>query len=159
MPASSYDVNAPTNATLLNQETFFPTPDWQPMGYHGSFTNLTGKIANFYNGQDYLLTSGMVNWELNQKFKPDSPYSSDGTNVWDDGMPITDSEVSRAFVARSRTKAVGAQSGLGGVINSSVDLQTQFGFGSAFAEHSAEWTRPIQTSRPYYLQVLESIKP
>ena len=166
VPASSYDVNAPTNTTLLNAEVGHPTPDWQPMGYHGVYTNLTGSIVNFYNTNDFFLTSGTilgvpVNWEFNQWLKPDADYGSDGTNVWEyvtgaPNMPITDSEVSRAFVARSRTKAVGAQLGLAGVINGSVDLHAQFGFGQASDEHSAEWTRPIQTSRPYYQQVLRS---
>jgi hypothetical protein len=163
MPASSYDVNAPTNTTLLNAEIGHPTPDWQPMGYHGVYTNLTltGKIVNFYNTNDYLLVSGTVNWEQDQWLKPQSPYGSDGTNVWEyvtgaPNMPITDSEVSRAFVARSRTHAVGAQLGLGGRINSSVDLHTQFGFDKAFNDHSAQWTWPIQTTRPYFQQVLRS---
>jgi hypothetical protein len=121
--------------------------------------------VNFFNTNDFLLASGTilgvpVNWVEDQKLKPDSPYSSDGTNVWEDGdVPVTDSEESRAFVARSRTDAVGAQSGLNGVISSSVNLQAQFGFGSVLADHSAQWTWPIQTSRPYYLQILNSISP
>ena len=58
-----------------------------------------------------------VNWEYNQGLKPDADFGSDGTNVWEyvtgaPNMPITDSEMSCAFVARSRTKAVGAQAGL-----------------------------------------------
>jgi hypothetical protein len=74
-------------------------------------------------------------------------------------MPITDSEVSRAFVARSRTDAIGAQGiGMGetkqGVMNSTLDLVGQLGFGNKKSEHSAEWTRPIQTCYLYYYDVL-----
>ena len=52
LPASAYDVNAPTNADLLSYETSNPTPGWQPMGYDGIYTNLAGRIINFYNPQD-----------------------------------------------------------------------------------------------------------
>jgi hypothetical protein len=171
MPASCYNANAPTNTTLLNAELGHPTPDWQPMGYHGVYTNLPGNIVDFFNTNDFLLTSGTiggvpVNWESDQWLKPDSPYGSDGTNVWEyvtgaPNMPITDSEVSRAFVARSRTWAIGAQAPVSGqtnegVIRFTVDLKAQFGFGNTLSEHSAQWTRPIQTSRPYYQQVLRS---
>ncbi len=64
MPASAYDVNAPTNTTLLDTESSFPTPDSQPMGYHGVYTNLTGKIVNFFNSQDYYLNKWIVNQVL-----------------------------------------------------------------------------------------------
>ena len=164
MPASSYDANAPIDPDLLNQETYFPTPDWQPMGYHGAFTNLTGRIISFYNPVDFALQTGTTwglptNWKQNQTLKPEGPYSSDGIHVWDDGMPVTDTEMSRAFAARSRTDAVGATAGLGGVIKSSVDLNAQFQFGRTLDEHSAQWTRPIQTSYLYYKQVLTQIQP
>ena len=165
--ASAYDMNAPTDTTLLNAEIGNPTPDRQPMGYHGVYTNLSGRIISFYNTGDFALETGtmlgipVANWRANQAIKPDADYGSDGINVWEyvtgaPNMPITDSEVSRAFVARSRSDAVGATAGLGGVINSSIDLNAQFGFGATLSEHSAEWTRPIQTSRPYYQQVLRS---
>jgi len=36
-------------------------------------------------------------------------------------------------------------------------LNAQFGFnGDSVDEHSAQWARPIQTSRPYFQQVLRS---
>jgi hypothetical protein len=64
------------------------------------------------------------------------------------------------MVARSRTSAVGAQGGLGGVLNSSasVDLLGTFGFGKTREEHSAEFSRPIQTVWGYYDQVLRSFR-
>jgi hypothetical protein len=33
LPDSAYDVNAPTNSTLLTLDGAYPTPEWQPMGY------------------------------------------------------------------------------------------------------------------------------
>jgi hypothetical protein len=155
-------VSAPTNTTLLSAENVHPTPDWQPMGYHGAYTNLTGNVVNFFNSQDWALNK----WVANQFIKPDPDYGSDGINVWEylTGAPkrsITDPEVSRAYVAHSRSWAIGAQAPASGqtsegVINSTVDLQAQFGFGNILSEHNAEWTRPIQTSRAYYQQVLRS---
>ena len=69
---------------------------------------------------------------------------------------MTDWQESRAMAARSHTSAVGAQGGLGGVISSSVDLNASFGFGNTRPEHSAEFSRPIQTVFGYYDDVLSS---
>lgn len=163
MPASAYDVNAPTDPDLTGQETFKATPEWQPMGYHGAYTNLTGRIVNFYNPLDKVLGY----WVSDQKyFKPADTYFYDGTYGYqflDPGYRlVTDSQESRAMISRSRTLPFG-QSGPAsahGVIQSAVNLNAQYGFnGDTTDEHSAQWTRPIQTSRPYYIQVLNSIKP
>jgi len=174
MPASSYDVNAATDSTLLTAEALVHTPEWKPMGYHGVYTNMTGTIVSFYNPVDFVL--GI--WKLDQSAgKPDSYanhvlfplapyYSYDGANGWWHGIIyglfssylVTDPQESRAMISRSRTLPVGRQS-TGGVIDSTIDLNEQFGFFDTTAEHSAEWTRPIQTSLPYYQQVLLQIKP
>jgi pimeloyl-ACP methyl ester carboxylesterase len=171
MPASAFDVNAPTNADLVYADTppaGEPTPQWQPMGYRGIYTNLTGQIINFFNTSDYALGW----WVSNQKLsKPDGlpgarNYTSDGTNgyaILDVGLYrlVTDPEECRGMVSRARTFAIGAQGPVSGqttqgVITKSVNLQTQFGFYDTRPEHSAEFTRPIQTVRPYYLQLLRS---
>jgi hypothetical protein len=159
LPASCYDVNAPTNSTLLGQESFIHTPDWQPMGYHGVYTNLTGNIVSFYNSADKVLGYWLDAQEL---FKPSVSYSYNGTNsiyapVFSSIYIVTDPQESRANVSRSRTLPIGAQTDVQGVISSTIDLNAQFGFnGSTTDEHSAQWTRPIQTSRPYYQQILRS---
>jgi hypothetical protein len=166
MPASSYDVNAPTNTSLVSQEVYHPTPEWQPMGYHGAYTNLPGRMVNFYNSQDAVLGYWV---DDQQYFKPADTYSYNGTyglKFLDPGYHlVTDSQESRAMISRSRTLPIGAQ-GLAsgeikeGIISSTVNLNFQFGFnGATTDEHSAQWTRPIQTSRPYYLQILKSINP
>lgn len=186
MPASCYDVQAPTLAKLVAADTppaGEPTPEWTTMGYRGAHTNLVGQIVNYYNALDYALATGAiqpvpglpaipVSWEQNQYLsKPDGlpgarNYTSDGTNgyaVIDVGLfrLVTDSEECRGMVARSRTKAIGALGPVAGqssqgVIGSGVDLNAQFGFGTTRDEHSAEFKRSIQTARPYYLQLLRS---
>jgi hypothetical protein len=163
LPASCYDVNAPTNSTLVGRESFFRTPEWQPMGYHGVYTNLPGNIVNFFNSQDKVLGY----WYDAQKlFKPTISYSYNGTNSIYTGIissyTVTDPQESRSEVSRSRTLSIGAQ-GLAsgetkqGVISSTVDLHAQFGFnGDTTDEHSAQWTRPVQTSLLYYYSVMSA---
>ena len=165
LPASAYDVNAPVDDDIASYEGSRPTPEWQPMGYRGIYTNFTGRIVNFYNPQDGVLNY----WVTDQKLlKPSvyfdtSYYFYNGTNSYFDppfsaNYLVTDPEESRADVSRSRTLPIG-QSGPAsghGVIQSAVDLNANFGFNSDISEHSAQWTRPIQTSRPYFQQVLRS---
>jgi hypothetical protein len=156
-------VNAPTDSTLVGRESYFQTPEWQPMGYHGVYTNRTGNIVNFYNSQDKVLKYW---YDAQVAFKPSISYSYNGTNSVYTGIfssyTVTDPKESRANVSRSRTLSIGQQ-GLAsgetkqGIISSTVDLNAQFGFnGDTADEHSAQWTRPIQTSWGYYDQILES---
>ena len=174
MPASSYDVNALTDSTLLTAEALVHTPEWKPMGYHGVYTNMTGKIVSYYNPQDFVLNiwnadqaAGKPDSYANHVLFPLAPYYSyDGANGWWNGIIyglfssylVTDPQESRAMISRSRTQPVGRQN-TGGVINSTIDLNAQFGFSDTTAEHSAEWTRPIQTCLPYYVQILNTIRP
>jgi len=175
LPASAYDVDAPTSSTLVLYETLLSsTPEWQPMGYHGVYTSLTGRIVNYYNWQDPVLDCWMYDQGLGKPdgyaksvLMPASYYTFDGSDGWHNGiLPfsylVADPQESRAFISRSRTLPIG-QSGPAtahGVIQSGVDLNAQFGFKDSFPDdHSAQWVRPIQTARPYYLQVLDSIKP
>jgi hypothetical protein len=181
MPDSAYDVSAPTDSTLLGWESApgYHTPEWQPMGYRGIYTNFTGRIVNFYNPNDPVLAwwitdqgAGKPNGytehllELIPPLLPvSSYYTYDGANGWYDtalgfgSYQVTDPQESRAMLSRSRTDAIG-QSGpdsAHGVIKSAVDLNANFGFNKAFpADHSAQWTWPIQTTRPYFQQVLTS---
>jgi hypothetical protein len=158
----AYDVGAATYAPFLAQETGTKiTPQWQPMGYQGVYTNLTGRIINFYNPNDPVLSV----WNEDQiDDKPSGYYSYDGTNCWYTDFffishLVTDFQETRSMVSRSRSLSVG-QSGpdtAHGVILSGVNLNTQYNFNDAFpADHSAQWTWPIQTTRPYFQQVLTS---
>src|SRR5262249_41492280 len=52
MPASCYDVNAPTDAELVAADTSPNiTPLWQPMGYRGAHTNISGpgRVLSYFN--------------------------------------------------------------------------------------------------------------
>ena len=160
--ASAYDADTPIYQPFVDKEVGTGiTPEWQPWGYRGIYTNLTGRIVNFYNPQDKVLEI----WKEDQidAKPPQSWYSYDGANCWYTDFffrttLVTDSEETRAMVARARTIAIG-QSGPAsghGVIQSAVDLSARFGFFNIVDEHSAQWNRPIQTSRPYFQQVLTS---
>ena len=162
--ASAFDVNAPTNADLLAAESdISATPNQQPWGYRGVYTNLTmGHIANYYNTNDAFLNL----WTYDQiHFKGVPPqFSYDGTNSYANGVLITDPQYSRAYVARSRSIAIGEQGPtLGqttqGVVKAAVDLHGQFGIGTSGDEHSAFYSRPIQTILPLYAQFLFQIQP
>ena len=152
------------------------------MGYQGIYTNFTGHIVNFYNPLDPVLDYWVTDQEAGKPdgyakhlieeippLVPVSPYYSyDGANGWyntpvgSGGYQVTDPEESRAFISRSLTLPVG-QSGPAsahGVIKAAVDLNANYNFGNSFpGDHSAQWVRPIQTSLPYYQQVLLQIQP
>jgi hypothetical protein len=163
-PASAYHILAPTVPDLVTADFIEPTPEWQPMGYRGIYTNLTG-VINLYNPQDYAL--GI--WVLDQKIsKPDGVagarnYTYDGTNgyaVLDEGLfrVVTDSAESRGMISRSKTLAIGAQGQTSqGATVSSVNLNTEFGFYDVRSEHSAQFNRPIQTVLSYYNLIVDLI--
>jgi Alpha/beta hydrolase len=170
VPASAYDANALTNTDLTSREYGpFITPEWQPLGYHGAYTNLSGgRMVNFYNPSDGVLAI----WLLDQKIvKPSQFYSYDGTDCWYlvDGdfnlyRRVTDTQESRSMISRSRSWPIGMQGPVPpldtqGVINDSVNLFMSYGFYNAVAEHSAEFTRPIQTVWYYYRDLLRAFAP
>jgi hypothetical protein len=174
LPASAYDVDAPTVTILNTAEFAYGTPEWQPMGYRGVYTNFTGRIVNFYNQYDPVLdwwvkdqAAGKPNGYLENILNPlVAYYSYDGVNGWHNSTfssyMVTDPQESRAMISRSLTLPVG-QSGpesSHGVIQSAVDLHKHFNFSNtSFDDHSAQWAWPIQTTLPYYNQVLLQIKP
>jgi hypothetical protein len=178
VPAMCYDGSAPTLQTLLNAEAVTPTPFAASVGgYNECWTNISGNLIDFYNTNDFALASGVIggiqaNWVADQASqKPEAfiggPsyifYPSNQTSVayytLGSHYTVTDWQESRAMVARSHTSAVGAQGGLAGVIKGSVDLKASFGFGSTRPEHSAQFSRPIQTSLDYYQKLLTEIQP
>lgn len=168
LPANAYDVNTTNYPDLIGLSS---TPEWRPMGYQGVYTNLSatgGNIVNFYNPNDGVLKIWITDQE---DLKPSvyfdlASYYYDGTNSYYDPLIgstylVTDPEESRAEVSRSLTLSIG-QSGPAsahGVVTSAVNLNSQFGFNDSIAEHSAQWTWPIQTTLPYYKQVLLQIQP
>jgi hypothetical protein len=164
-------------------------------GYNNCFTNATRRV-NFYNDDDFALFEGVVGgitvhtWEGNQlDYKPDTTvyfggdkyvYSFDGTNCFDNeydsigdllsSRTVTEDFEKKAYIARSRTKAVGA-AGLkyepfaltGGAITNNISLQDatlgfvgDAQFGATRPDHSGEFTKPIQNAVPFYKELLEA---
>lgn len=70
---------------------------------------------------------------------------------------VSDSWEMKAFVARSRTKAVGACPG-GGSFGGSENLRAEFGFKDARADHSGQLTRNIQAVDALYKRMRERIE-
>ena len=166
IPASAYDVDSPIDHAIADSDWGDNiTPEWQPMGYHGVYTNsnFTGNIVNFYNANDPVLAI----WITDQRLvKPSLNYSYNGTNSLYHFLlneyTVTDAQESRSMVSRSRTLSIGQSppESPHGVIQSGIDLHTHFGFDKSFPDdHSAQWTWPIQTTIGYYQQIRESIKP
>ena len=180
-PAHSYDTSVPFLPALLNAESLYPTPFYPTNGgYNGYFSGLTGNFINFYNINDYALASGtwnglQANWVADQISQKPEDYGYRGGQTYSyypstfttsAGYSFTDYTVTDPYeimsqVARSRTSAVGAQANVGGIMNTnlSVDLRVAFQFGNTRAEHSAQFTRPIQSVLGYYQTLLNRIQP
>jgi hypothetical protein len=175
LPASSYDANAILTNTLLTAENGYQTPQGQPFGYVGMYTNLPGRIVNFYNSLDPVLNW----WVFDQRYlKPDG-YAQNQllpTDYYSYNSPfgyfndhsgltknlVLDPEESRAMIARSLTWPIGqyGYQSTQSVIKTAVDLHARFGFAnSSFDDHSAQWAWPIQETLPYYDQILTEIGP
>src|SRR5580704_2818072 len=134
-------------------------------------------MTDYVNTNDYALATGTVtiipyaptavSWEANQeKYKPDNPqnYNVVGTNCYygpaEDIDLITNTFQIMAFCARPRSKAVGAQLGVNGVIEGGyVDLHTNYGFNLGSDQHSAEFNWPIQQVGGFYHQLLNTLIP
>jgi predicted esterase len=181
VPAHCYDTSVPFLQTLLDAEVDNPTPFYATNGgYNGYFANLTGNLINFYNTNDYALAKGtwnglQANWEADQADeKPENfayrlgqdytynPYDFISTASYTfSEYDVTDPYEIMSMVARSRTRAIGAEDSAAGVLNTSasVDLRVSLGFGNTREEHSAQFTRPIQTALPYYQVIVNRIQP
>jgi len=185
VPAHCYDGSAPTVPALMAAEANMPTPFEAAVGgYDQCWTNIPGNIVNFFNPDDFALVSGSyfwglkkTNWEINQETQKPEDFASGPAYLFfpasqttaafmlfSPDYQVTDWQESRAMVARSHTAAIGAQGPASGrtkqgVISDSVNLNSQFGFGKTRAEHSAQFARPIQTSKPYYDTVVRIFNP
>lgn len=164
-----YDIRAVLEESeLLDYERKNPTPDFDvELGYRGFLAQITVPTINYYNEVDYALQSGkkagkQVNWFAHQGAKPYDPNGK-GEYAYRDSLAglysgkklireVTDVHESLGFIARSRTRAVGAQPLTGrtstghslGVFLQPVNLEAGYGFNEKSDEHSAQFNRPIQ---------------
>jgi len=156
-------------------------------GYRGflkTIGNNATRVVNFHNMLDFALATGSTlgiktNWEKNSiDFKPDG----NGATVWRyfyfpdrplserarlrlnllNGRDVTDSYEMKAFVARPRSKAVGAvDASMGnlpsGSVKENVNLQT-YGFDRRDSDHSGQFTRRIQEVDGLYRDIHDIVK-
>ncbi|MEY2512496.1 MAG: large repetitive protein [Verrucomicrobiota bacterium] len=127
------------------------------------------------------LPNAETNWERNQiDYKPDGEipgviHAGTWRYYYDSGQgsarpveprayvdsvashDVRDSWEMKAFVARSRTKAVGAFPG-GGSLGAAEDLRGSFGFRDIRTDHSGQFTRDIQAVDALYKRIRERIE-
>jgi hypothetical protein len=183
--AKAYDGNntALDYTYLTGEEGTNPTPDQDTLGCYKNCFTTPARRVNFYNEFDYALVGSPSNlhaWEGNQHdYKPDNfwltngpKYSFDGqkcyaTFLFSVGYVVVDEHEKKAFVARSRSKAVGGQGTersaalTGGSISQNVNLRNEAAgftgnrkFGDTRPEHSGAFTKPIQYAVPFYRSLL-----
>ena len=170
VPAHCYDPSLANFAPFLAAETnifSMRTPDTY-RSYPGAINSaVRNQIVNFFNTNDFALATGTVqgfgsvSWEGNEiSYKPDQGfgYSSDGTNAYKSTVLLSDARQIMSFVARPRSKAVGALSGVNGVIHGGqVDLKGNFGFDTDKSEHSAQFNWNIHRLNGFYSQLLTDL--
>ncbi len=159
---------------LLNAESSKPTPDVTgEFGYRASLKDIRSNIhnnwVNYYNPQDFWLRTGHINI-LNQNLWPCDwvscqkswkPMSiAEGEEYWfsssagsqfsttPSSRPVADRYEGVSFVARSRTYPLGAESADGvpkpPSAQPSLNLNTDYDFGSERYDHSGQFQRDIQ---------------
>ncbi len=171
--AKAYNAGLPTEGRFGVAEGQKPTPDsLADKGYAGYLHGVQANIINMFNPVDYALATGTAgpfetNWEKNQiDYKPDDPpgvgrYSYDpqsrGSVSYtpsETTRSVSDPHESMAFLARTRTKAVGALPGVGGAVFEEVNLRdAPYNFGRTRPEHSAQFNRNIQQTDAFYKTV------
>jgi pimeloyl-ACP methyl ester carboxylesterase len=186
VPASCYDSGATALPRLVDRDAQVPTPDLHDssLGYRGYLQNIGGTITRYYNPADFALATGFSgplesNWEANQlNYKPDGAYIQQGWRYsyipanptaqrgWllNDALGsnfsryVTDSYEMKSFIACSRTRAVGSIESIGGPIESSINLQSAYGFGNTRPDHSGQFTRRIQQVFTLYHEIYTKSK-
>ena len=171
---------------FLVEETDRPTPDTTAdLGYRGYLSSLgvSRRVVNFQNGIDYALVTGAIwgldsNWEKNEvDYKPNVPvpygWSTDGyiyniqKNVGNrcelhklSGFTreLSDIRESMGFVARPRSKPVGALGATRGSIQSDISLRgTPYNFTDDPKDHGGQWSRSIQRTWDFYSALLDVV--
>lgn len=149
--------------------------------YLSSYAANVGKIVSFFNVNDFALAKGSTfpigntNWEQNEiAWKPDRPFVGKeydyypathqsvllqspevGTII----RTVDDPDEVKAFVARPRSKALGAEPNSAIVFGEAgaVDLHLLCGFDSDETDHSGQFNRGIQALHPFYQRMLDEL--
>lgn len=126
---------------------------------------------------------GNTNWEQNQiSYKPDANATLHGNKIYayDAGPPtnpypaglrcfvrnisppfsersVTDNHESMAFVARPRSRAIGAEPNSASVFPTSINL-TSYGYAGDEDDHSAQFARRIQRVGDFYRVIVDEVK-
>jgi hypothetical protein len=189
--ASCYDTTLPSLSKFTDQEQRLITPNTYSGYAGGIDNALRGKIINFFNTNDYALATASTNvnvpiyggyyisttiglsWEDCQLLtKPlflfgysYNPTNSTAylTNVNEGvtGRTVTDPRELMPFVARTRTKAVGAQPGVGQMVNGGELNLSPLGFSDQSFDHSGQFNRNIQNPvvKPFYTDLILKLFP
>jgi hypothetical protein len=175
---------------FITAEASEPTPDYHDVtkGYRGFLSSIYGNVANqvvnYHNSDDYALATGHyfgfeANWEKNQiDYKPDGNLLTDWHYYYDPsrtdvnkratqeftffaGRFVTDSYEMKSFVARPRSKAVGALEGTSAAPNGVIDvnLEATYHFDGRDSDHSGQFKRRIQEVDDLYLTVVNIVQP
>ncbi|HEU0047799.1 MAG TPA: alpha/beta hydrolase, partial [Nitrososphaera sp.] len=85
-------------------------------------------------------------------------WNQDITGTYLSSRPVTDIHESMAFVARPRSKAVGAETHNASVFGSVVNLQPLCGFGADSQDHSGQFNWRIQQLGSLYQRLFEDLQ-
>ena len=190
VPAQCYDTTAPNYQSFLDAETSIsPTPNTYA-NYAAGITNTLrngGKISNFFNTNDFALVSATIlGGTFNSSYignetwlKPlvvfgyyytaSNAVAHVTTNLYQAAFGATNVQIRvlsdplelMPFVARPRSLAVGAQGGVGQVVNGGELNLAPLGFGNQNYDHSGEFNRNIQDPvvQSFYPQLIIKLFP
>ena len=91
-------------------------------------------------------------WLLNNGFHVSPPVFETASPDYRYRL-VNDSFEMKAFVARSRTKAVGAIDSVASTLDTSINLKTVYGFGNNQSDHSGQFYRDIQMVFELYREI------
>jgi alpha-tubulin suppressor-like RCC1 family protein len=185
VPAGCYDPRDEINSYerfLQAEKHNGETPDdTSQLGYRGylSALSVTGRVINCENPVDYALATGTFwglasNWEANEvSYKPQTladrayyydPSALDPLQLIVPGSgalirPVDDHRECLGFLARPRSKALGALGQVAGSVSINIDLNgPPYNFTQESSDHSGEFERPIQKVWDFYDTLLETLQ-
>ena len=186
LPSGCYVDSVNNYPPFLAAESQKATPDGSDNGYRLSLAAAAGqfnRLVSFFNIDDFALATGTsfyilnTNWEQNQlsykpnrfsngfyDFVPTAPEGQRSVFYFGDfnDRLVLDPHETMSFVARSRSKAFGAETHSASLVNQlggvAVNLETLSGFGGARDDHSGQFNRPIQQLDSFYSRLLMELE-